>query len=167
MHTSLLNTPSLQLHTHGVENIANSYKILFGISKITSAFVPIVITCFIGITITIILNDIFEDHISNKKVFQIVGFSYIPMLLYYYFFWINLIQYCNTTNIKSKDDFINMKFMFSMQLSDFSLINILCWIYLYIFIICSLRRNDIQITHAIIATLSPSAILLLVSYIIS
>ncbi len=32
-------------------------------------------------------------------------FSYIPMLLYYYFFWINLIQYCNISNVKSTDDF--------------------------------------------------------------
>ena len=122
----------LQLSILGVGNVPSSYKLLFGISKITSALVPVVISFFMVITLTIMLNNVFEKQISSKTIIQIVGFSFIPMLLYYYFFWINLIQYCSNSIIKSIDDFKNMAFMFNLHLSDFSLINLVeslfCWI---------------------------------------
>ena len=133
---------------------------LLGISKITSALVPVLVALFMIITTTVMLNDVFEKQVPLKLIFQIVGFSYIPMLLYYYFFWINLIQYCNISNVKSTDDFMNMKFMFNMDLSDFSFINSMCWIYMFIYIIYSLIKHKTGITKGCISALLPSVIML-------
>lgn len=153
-------TNNLHLSILGIDDIPNSYKLLFGISKITSALVPVVISFFIVITTSIMLNDVFDKHVSPKMIIQIVGFSYIPMVLYYYFFWINLIQYGSINSIKIVDDFTNMEFIFGMHLSDFSLINLLCWLYMYIFIAYNLIKRKIDIMPAIISTFLPSAIFL-------
>lgn len=158
---------NLQLNTYSLDDIPNSYKVLFNVSKITSALVPIIITCFMVITLNVMLNVIFEQHISTKLIFQIVGFSLFPMLLYYYFFWYNLIIFCNTSNINSIEDFKNMSFLFGLHLTDLSLINFICWIYMYGYIIIKLIFHKITILSALISTLLPSAILLLVYYLIS
>ncbi|MDE6227593.1 MAG: hypothetical protein K2M63_08770 [Muribaculaceae bacterium] len=160
-------TNEMQLHLIGVKDLPNSYKLLFGISKITSSMVPVVISLFMVITITIMLNDVFDIKMSSKSMIQIVGIAFIPMVIYYYFFWYNLIQYCDAYTVKKIEDFTNMVYMWGLRLNDFSLINLLCWIYMYIYIIYELIRRKVKVVPAMVSTLMPSMIFIMVYYLIS
>jgi len=158
---------NLQIHIYGFDEVPISYKMLFGISSIIGAIAPIVITMFLVFTIKIMLVDVFEKEISVKEVLQIVGISYIPMLLYYFFFWYSLISYCHVGNIRTESDFLNMKLMFDMQLTDYTIINYACWVLLYLLIVCGLIRNKVALKPSLAAALFPTGVVLTVYYLIS
>lgn len=157
----------LQLNTNNFINVPSTYSLILRISKITSAIVPFTIAVFLLISTKLMLTEFYDYNLSTIQLFQTVGLSFIPMLLYYYFFWYNLIQYCNVDNIKNVDDFNNMTFIFNMSLCEFSIINWICWLCLYICMIISLVRCKISLSNAILSVFLPSAVVLLMHYLIS
>lgn len=153
---------NLQLSTLNMTEVPNSYKLLFDVSKVTSAIVPVAIVLFIVITTKIMLNEFFDKRIPSHVIFRIVGFSMIPMLLYYYFFWFNLIKYCNIETIKSTEDLLNMNFLFNLHLNDFTLLSYFCWLLMFIYIIFGLIKHKVNATSAVLSTLLPSGIFMIV-----
>lgn len=152
----------LQINTFITDIIPSNYILLFRISDITSACIPMAIVMFITVTTQIMLNEFFEKKVTFSQIFQTVGISYSPLVLYYFFFWYNLTHYCNTLNIKSGSDFHKISFIFNLHFNDFITINLICLIILYVVIIICLIHKKIGIIPAFISTLLPSSIFLLV-----
>jgi len=112
------------------------------------------------------LNNFFCEKIRKPILFNIIGISYIPMLIYQYVFWYNIIAYCSTSNIKSIDSFINTKFMYGLTLKDFEFINLICWGLLYLIPIITLIYKEFRIIPILVAFILPSALSALFYYII-
>lgn len=158
---------NLQLNIYNFINIPPTYSLVFKISKISSAIVPFSIAVFLLISTKIMLTEFYDYNITTKQLFQTVGLSFTPMLLYYYFFWYNLIRYCNTDNINNVEDFNKMTFMLNMGLYEFSIINYICWLCMYICMIIILVKNKITTLNATISVFFPSGLVVLIYYIIS
>lgn len=61
------------------------------------------------------MNIVFEEHIKALDLYSILGLSFLPMLLYEYFFWYNLIIYGKQTIEYSTEGINNMKFLFGLE----------------------------------------------------
>lgn len=100
-------TNNLQMGILNISGLPNSYYVLFKISSTMAAVIPLIIFLFIFFSSEMMLNNFFCEKIRKPILFNIIGISYIPMLIYQYVFWYNIIAYCSTSNIKSIDSFIN------------------------------------------------------------
>ena len=60
-----------------------------------------------------------------------------------------------------------MTFMFDLQLSDFEVINTVCWGFIYLYIIIYLIYHDVNILAVLVSVLFPSVIAALSCYIIT
>lgn len=132
-----------------------------------AAIIPMAIFLFLYFTTEIMINDVFEQGVCKFTLFKLIGISYLPMLIYQYFFWFNLIFYCNGDKIKSVDDFLSTKFVFGLQLSDFEFINLVCWGLIFLITILYLLYKNKNIWAILFSVLFPSSIVALVYYIIS
>lgn len=132
-----------------------------------AAIIPMAIFLFLYFTTEIMINDVFEQGVCKFTLFKLIGISYLPMLIYQYFFWFNLIFYCNGDKIKSVDDFLSTKFVFGLQLSDFEFINLVCWGLIFLITILYLLYKDKNVWAILFSVLFPSSIVALVYYIIS
>ncbi|ERK39114.1 hypothetical protein HMPREF9135_1156 [Segatella baroniae F0067] len=157
----------MQIVLLNVTELPFSYQLLFKISSTIAALVPLIIFVFLYFTIEIMLNDFFGENIDKKKLIKIIGLSYLPMLIYQYYFWFNILFYCNTDKIKSASEFLSMTFMFDLQLSDFEFINTVCWGFIYLYIIIYLIYHDVNILAVLVSVLFPSVIAALSCYIIT
>lgn len=157
---------NLQLKFSSIDDLPKGYLIIFRLSKITSSLIPIVISLFLITTLSVMLNNVFDQKISVVTLIESVGIGYIPMTLYYYFFWYNLIEFGNRISIHSVEDFRNIRFMFNLDIQDLENINLCCWFYLYLFLIVSLKKKNINFGKVIISVLLPSAIFLFIYYVI-
>lgn len=132
-----------------------------------AAIIPLAIFLFLYFTTEIMINDVFEQGVGKFTLLKLIGISYLPMLIYQYFFWFNLIFYCNGDKIKSAEDFLSTKFVFGLQLSDFEFINLVCWGLVFLITILYLLYKDKNIWAILFSVLFPSSIVALVYYIIS
>lgn len=132
-----------------------------------AAIIPMAIFLFLYFTTEIMINDVFEQGVCKFTLFKLIGISYLPMLIYQYFFGFNLIFYCNGDKIKSVDDFLSTKFVFGLQLSDFEFINLVCWGLIFLITILYLLYKDKNVWAILFSVLFPSSIVALVYYIIS
>lgn len=138
---------NLQIQAMGVDAIPFSYRFLSNVSSTFAALTPMIVFLFLYCTIEIMMNFFFEEKINRKDLYYILGIAFIPMLLFEYFYWLNLIRYCNLSVIKNIDEFTNMKFMFNLKMHDMKFINMICWGILYLIPI--LYFFLIKISHCI------------------
>ena len=122
---------------------------------------------FLYFTTEILLNDFFEEHVEKAELIKIIGIAYMPMLIYQYFFWFNILSYCTTEKIKTVSDFLNMTYIFGLQMNDFEFINTVCWGVIYLIIIIYLFFHNVKILSSLVSVLLPSTIALITYYIIS
>ena len=132
-----------------------------------AAIIPMAIFLFLYFTTEIMINDVFEQGVGKFTLLKLIGISYLPMLVYQYFFWLNLIFYCNEDKIKSAEDFLSTKSVFGLQLSDFEFINLVCWGLIFLITILYLLYKDKNVWAILFSVLFPSSIVVLVYYIIS
>lgn len=147
---------SLQLQLSGVDDLAAGYKLMFKISSTFSAFIPILIVGFLFFTSDLCLNTIFDDGISHSSLFSVIGYAFIPMVIYLYVFWGNLIYFSARANIVNVNDFMSMTMMFGLTLDEFGHISTACWAIIYLAMILYLYFKNINLIHAIVSTLLPS-----------
>lgn len=88
------------------------------------------------------------------------------MLAHQYFFWYNILSYCNTANIKRIQDLANMKFMFDLTLESFEYINLLCWGLVYLIPILYFIYKDVNVFSTFISFLIPSSLTIFFYFII-
>ena len=158
---------NLQLNVLNITDVPQSYRVLFKVSSGMAAIIPMAIFLFLYFTTEIMINDVFEQGVCKFTLFKLIGISYLPMLIYQYFFGFNLIFYCNGDKIKSVDDFLSTKFVFGLQLSDFEFINLVCWGLIFLITILYLLYKDKNVWAILFSVLFPSSIVALVYYIIS
>ncbi|WP_036893561.1 hypothetical protein, partial [Prevotella sp. S7-1-8] len=91
------NIAYLQFASLQANELPFSYNIISGISSSLAALTPLVVFVFLYVTIETMMNIVFEEHIKALDLYSILGFSFLPMLLYEYFFWYNLIIYGKQT----------------------------------------------------------------------
>lgn len=159
------NNMQLRLLT-GKENLG-IYKILFQVSNITSLFIPIGICGFLCSTTKIMLTDFFDEKISLSLLFSIIGIAMIPILLDDYFLWGNLIYYVSRANVKSVDDFMDIEYFAGLKITDFQMVNSICWGLSYMVVIISLIVNKISYRKAFISVILPTLILIVTYKILS
>lgn len=157
---------SLQFNILHLTNIPYSFKVLFKMSSSITAIVPLMIYVFLFFTSNIMFNSFFEEKVSKRSLLTIIGISYIPMLIYQYTFWFNLLFYCQYGKITSVEEFICMKYMFGFKLQDFQFINLVCWGLIYLIIILYYILNNKNVFKTILSVLFPSFIVILTYYFI-
>ena len=157
--TDLAN--AIQVNILSIDEVPTAYKIIFKINNITALFIPILICSFLFITSKYMLCDVFDKQIDLQAFFCAICFSLIPLLLYDYFFWFNLIEYAATAKLSTVTDFLNLKYAFGITLKDFDLINTCCWIYLYIHLAVYFIKRKISIYVTLMSILLPSTVVFL------
>ena len=158
---------NLQMGVLNISGLPQSYFVLFKISSTMAAMIPLILCLFIYSSTEMILNNLFCEKIEKTLLFNIIGISYIPMLIYQYVLWYNIVTYCSTSNIKSIDTFVNMKFMYGLTLKDFEYVNLICWGLIYLIPIIILIYKGSRIIPIFIAFILPSALSVLFYNIIS
>ena len=157
----------IQLGVLNLSSIPVSYKVYFGLSSIFAAFTPILVFIFLFSTIELMMCYVFDEQIDRRRLYIALGICFLPVLIYQYFFWYNLISYCNTKNIKNIDDFLNIKYMFDLTLKEFGLISNICWGLLYLGIIYYLYFSNKPIFKILISVTTPTILVISIFYIIS
>ena len=160
-------TNTLQIGLLNLSETPFSYRLLFKISSSIGALIPLMVFLFLYFTTEILLNDFFEEHVEKAELIKIIGIAYMPMLIYQYFFWFNILSYCTTEKIKTVSDFLNMTYIFGLQMNDFEFINTVCWGVIYLIIIIYLFFHNVKILSSLVSVLLPSTIALITYYIIS
>ena len=158
---------SLQLGMLNITDIPQSYRILFKVSSSIASVIPIVIFLFLFFSSEIMFNDLFGEEIEKYVLLKILGISFIPMLIYQYFFWFNILIYCNTISIKEVSDFVNMTFMYGLTLEDFGFINLICWGCVYLVPVVYFIYKEVNFVSTIVSFLLPSFLTLFFYYILT
>lgn len=158
---------SLQLGMLNITDIPQSYRILFKVSSSIASVIPIVIFLFLYFSSEIMFNALFGEEIEKYVLLKILGISFIPMLIYQYFFWFNILIYCNTISIKEVSDFINMTFMYGLTLEDFGFINLICWGIVYLVPVVYFIYKEVNFVSTIVSFLLPSFLTLFFYYILT
>lgn len=151
----------LQIESSCITNISLGYKILFKISISFAASVPITIFGFLYFTTHTMANEVFDLKISSKDLLFVLGIAFVPMMLYYYFYWFNLLFFCRPNQFSCVDDFTKTKFVFGLTHNDFKFINQICWLSIYFIIILYFIYKDKPFIQSVFTVILPSAILLL------
>ncbi len=92
--------------------------------------------------------------------------SYLPMLVYQYFFLFNHHTYCKASQLVNKD-FTTIHFAFNLELNDLTIINKICWGMIYLICIEYLLYKKIKTIPTIISVLLPSSLIVIVYQVIS
>lgn len=151
----------LQTEILGLDIVPMSYQIYFKLSSVFAMFVPIIVFIFLYISINLMINYAFDERMSKKELYITLSFAFLPVLLYQYFFWYNLITYCNPSTIKTTEDFLNMRFIFNLGLKDLEFISNLCWMLLYLNIIIWLYLNGITLLKVLASVVVPTALVVI------
>jgi len=157
----------LQIALLQLNDIPFSYRMLFKMSSGIAALVPLMIFMFLYFTSDMMLNTVFEEKVDRRSLLSIIGISYIPMLIYQYIFWYNLITYCAIGKLADAKDLLSVPFMYDLKLKDFEFINLVCWGLIYLIVILYLIFKDKNVFKVIGSILFPSMIVALTYYIIS
>ena len=152
------NIAYLQFASLQANELPFSYNIISGISSSLAALTPLVVFVFLYVTIETMMNIVFEEHIKALDLYSILGFSFLPMLLYECFFWYNLIIYGKQTIEYSTEGINNMKFLFGLEQRDMSYINTCCWIALYMIIIFYFFFKGKSMWKTLVSVLLPTAL---------
>lgn len=160
-------TNELQMGMLNISNIPQSYRVLFKVSSTIAATIPIVIFLFLFFSTEILLNDFFGEKINKENLLNIIGISFTPMLIYQYVFWFNIIVFCQRTNMREVNDFLNMSFMYGLTLTDFEFINLVCWGFVYLLPILYYIKKDVSIVSTLTSFLLPSSLAIFFYYILT
>lgn len=126
----------LQISLMGIEGeILSSYHLIWRLSNIFSSLIPIIVFAFLYITIEISMNTILDENISRRDLYNILGIAFTPMLCHEYFYYLNLVTFCNTSKIKSVEDLINMHYFFNLTPQNLNIQNTFCWSSIYLIVI--------------------------------
>lgn len=125
-----------------------------------SSVIPLSFFLFYSITISLMLRLLFEIDITYSGIMFAVSIGLIPLLLYQYFFWYNLIMYSPDTSTTSVDNYFEkINFLFNLTFKEVQVIGDVCYLLFFPITILTLyescRHNLINI---IIAVCVPSVI---------
>ena len=162
--TEYANT--LQVGVLNLDVIPWSYRVYFKLSSVFAMFLPIAMFLYLFITIKLMMNYVFDDFLPTKSLYTMIGIGFIPVLLYQYFFWFNLILYCNLETIKTPGDFMNMRFMFGLDLKTLGFISSLCWGILYLIITLWMYFAGKSILKTLCSVVAPTLFVILVYHFI-
>jgi len=151
----------LQFEISNIKDIPAGYKILFKISSSFAAIIPVAIFGFLFYSTQLMTNEVFCFGIPNDTLLLVIGLAFMPMMIFYYFYWINLIYYCGQSNINSVEDFMHTTFVFALTMKDLEFINLVCWALIYLIVIVYFIYKEKPIVQTLISVLLPTAILLL------
>lgn len=158
----LVNKYATQLVFSSVYKDSSIYGLFSYASGIFASLVPLIIFLFLYSTTEITINLIFDGGIKKKDLLFIISISFMPFLIYQYFFWYNLITFCTYENIKTEMDLYNIKYSFGLSLSDLSFLGDMCWVLLYTisFILLYLKVKSLYKTF--ISVFFPSFLVFLI-----
>jgi hypothetical protein len=145
-----------------IDDIPRIYSLFSSISSTITALIPLVVFFFFYCTTDIMMNTLFEENISKKNLFFIIGLALVPLLVYQYFLWYNLITYCNANVIKTINDYYNIKFIFNLSFSNINLIGKICWVLFYLSMIALLYFKKVKLYKILISVISPSLLVVII-----
>lgn len=130
-----------------------------------SSVIPFSFFLFYSITINLMMRIFFEIEIKSIEIMFSVSIGLIPLLLYQYFFWYNLIMYSPNVSIVSvslENFFEKINFLFNLTFQEIQAIGDICYLLFFPITILTLynscRRKLIDI---IISVCAPSVIVAL------
>lgn len=156
----------LQVGVLNLDTIPWSYRVYFKLSSVYVIFLPIAMFLYLFITIKLMMNYFFEDYLSSKTLYIMIGIGFVPVLLYQYFFWFNLVSYCNLHVIKTTDDFMNMRFMFGLDLKALGFISNIGWGALYLIITLWMYLTGRSLIKTLCSVVVPTLFVILMYHII-
>lgn len=105
----VLNLPELNKSSHVVSLFSGGFSIVF----------PLCFFLFSSTTIRIMMIIFFEIKISMADIFFSVSCGFIPLLMYQYFFWYNIISYTpKTSNISVSNYFDEIELLFNLTYKE-------------------------------------------------
>lgn len=146
-----------------IPELNNSAHIFSWFSGGFSSVVPFCFFLFYCITINLMMRMFFEVEIKSSEIMFAVSIGLLPLLLYQYFFWYNLIMYSPNASIVSIENFFEkINFLFNMTFQKIQLIGDICYLLFFpitiLILYNSCRRKLIDI---IISVCVPSVIITL------
>lgn len=157
----------IQLGFLNLDSIPVSYKVYFGLSSTFATYTPVLVFVFLFSTIELMMHYVFDEQIDKMRLYIALVICFLPVLIYQYFFWYNLISYCNPKDIKNIDDFLNIKYMFDLTLKELGFISNVCWGLLYLGVIYYLHFSNKPILKVLISVILPTILVISIFYIIS
>lgn len=154
----------IQFDIIGLIEVPSFYKVLFQVSSIFAAIIPLIIYSFLLITSETMLNYVFDESISFEKLAFVFGLAFFPMMGYYLFFLYNIVIYCENSQIHSIEDFLNIKFIFDLTLNDLKNINLYCWGCIYFISVAYLLYDKKAAIPVLFSILMPSCFMLIAYY---
>lgn len=128
-----------------------------------SSVIPLSFFLFYSITINLMMRSIFEINIKSSEIIFAVSIGLIPLLLYQYFFWYNLIMYSPDVSIVSGDSYFEkIDFLFNLTFKEVRAIGDICYLLFFPITILTLYQScRHKFINIIIAVCVPSVIVAL------
>lgn len=128
-----------------------------------SSVIPLSFFLFYGITINLMMRSLFEMDIKSGEVFFAVSVGLIPLLLYQYFFWFNLLMYTPDVSIISVENYFEkINFLFNLTFQEVQAIGDICYLLFFPITIITLYQScRRKLINIIIAVCVPSVIVAL------
>lgn len=149
------------------QQISALINFIFTLNNITSVILPFLLFVFFFLTIKISLS-IFNLSIENRVLYEVIGYSFIPMLFYDFLFAINFVIFTNHISVTTQEEFFKIKYMFGLTILDFQRISLIVWlITLIVMIILLKKKTGFSYIISSISVLLPIVLVFLFKLILS
>lgn len=128
-----------------------------------SSVIPLFFFLFYSITINLMMRSLFEIKIKSSEIIFAVSTGLIPLLLYQYFFWYNLIMYTpDVSTVSVNNYFENIDFLFNLTFKKVRVIGDICYLLFFPITILTLYQScQHKLINIITAVCVPSVIVAL------
>lgn len=146
-----------------IPKLNDSAYIFSWFSGFFSSVIPLSFFIFYSITINLMMRSLFEIEIKSSEIFFAVSIGLMPLLLYQYFFWYNLIMYSPNVSIVSVESFFErIDFLFNLTFQEVRAIGDICYLLFFpITIITLFNSCRCKLIDIIISVCLPSVIVAL------
>lgn len=146
-----------------IPEIKESAYVISWFSGSFASVIPLAFFFFYGITFRLMMKSVFDINISFVENFFAVSTGFIPLLLYQYFFWYNLIMYSPATFTGLVENYFKeIKFLFDFTYKEMLAIGDMCFMLFFPVTILTLYQSCKQnLFKIIVAVCVPSLIMAL------
>ena len=159
--TSIAN--QVQFERLGLRSIPFGLTMLVETTSFILSIAPLLISTFFFLTIKIVLSDFFNCDLARKDLWCIVAISNTPLLVYNWWFALNLSIFKDILIVSNIE---KVSFMLGMTFQNFQLLNFISWILVYLCLIVLLLKRKVRLLPACIAVFLPSLLMILIYLIV-
>lgn len=117
----------ITIQANDLQSSISSYlSFVFTLNNLTSIILPFMLFAFFFISIKTTIS-IFDDSIETLRLYKIICYSFVPLLIHIAFSTINFLSFLKGVSFTSIEELYEIEYYFGLTLKDIQNISLIAW----------------------------------------